>query len=259
MIRIISLPRSGSTILQRLICTNKSIPFIQETWLDLRIFGVLASEDGKLPFGYSSTKRFSDAFIGQNKELLYRELLNAQDRFLKTLGYDPKLYLDKTPNNYLILSQIYRQEDKYILLLRDKKEVLMSYLFEMRWSVFKWWKYVYDIENFNSLVDPFKEKENVLVVEYENILHNIDDERIRISKFLGIRLSNELSKLKFDHHVGDSRAFHSSQISIQKHSWLRQLVRNTFAELVFTRVGLSFVRRIYRVVAMLQRTSKVVH
>jgi hypothetical protein len=258
MIRIISLPRSGSTLLQRLICSNPKIKFVPETWLDLRIFGSFSFKDGKMPYGYNSSVRFSDKFIGDSKNILIEELLKAQDRYLLKKGFINEYFLDKTPNNYMILSTIYRQTDKYILLKRCKKDIFLSYLFEMKFSVLKWWKYVIDIQKFEYHTKCYEDKSNVLVINYEDILDNTEDVLNDLSKFLDLHLTNELLYNSYS-IVGDSRAYSSLRVEKRKEGLVRSFIRRLINIGHFNNLGFWLAKAIYKFYTLLKRVDLIIH
>jgi hypothetical protein len=135
LIFLISQPRSGSTMLQRILDGNSNVHAPQETWLmltpayELKSNGIRAEYNAKL--ANFALKDFLKYYAGG--EETYFEAVRAWARILygAALNNSKKEYfLDKTPRYYYIIPELYRffPEAKFIFLLRNPLAVLSSIL-----------------------------------------------------------------------------------------------------------------------------------
>lgn len=129
---IFSLPRSGSTLLQRLLMSHKSISSVSEPWLLLPF--VYANKGTGTLSEYSSQNSFiglSD-FINNlpNKEADYVEALRnfIIELYSKHCNNGEIYFLDKTPRYYLIIDEILElfPNAKFIFLFRNPVQVYAS-------------------------------------------------------------------------------------------------------------------------------------
>lgn len=132
---LLSLPRSGSTLLQTLLATNPEIATASETWIALP-FGYMRSPRGlaaeywhhtcaealddvaaQLPGGEAEFKRFSADFIRN----VYSGL---------AVNKEAAYFLDKTPRYYLIADFLAAAfpDARFIFLLRHPLDVMSSIL-----------------------------------------------------------------------------------------------------------------------------------
>lgn len=135
LIFIISQPRSGSTLLQRILAGHPDIQTSAETWLMLH--PVYGQKDSGISAEYGANFRreaveefvehYADApdvMDDANREwarVLYNSALKKSGR---------KLFLDKTPRYFYIVPELYRlfPKARFIFLLRNPMAVLASEL-----------------------------------------------------------------------------------------------------------------------------------
>jgi hypothetical protein len=131
---IFSLPRSGSTLLQRILMSNPNIVSIAEPWLMLP-FVYSFKREGTLT-EYSHMTCFT-AFKDMIQNLPRRE--NDYYEFLREFAYriyssycknNEVYFLDKTPRYYLIIPEIAKifPEAKFIFLFRNPVQIYSSIL-----------------------------------------------------------------------------------------------------------------------------------
>ena len=68
LIHVFGLPRSGTTLLQKLVSSSKSTVSLPETWFRLSLNIFESSSSGFNEIGYSACKRGYDDFIKKTKE-----------------------------------------------------------------------------------------------------------------------------------------------------------------------------------------------
>ena len=135
LIFIISQPRSGSTLLQRILFGHPEVQTSAETWLmlhpvySLRKTGITAEYDTR--FAYGGVEEFL-----QNYTHGPEVQLNAIREWARTIYQDAidkhnkHYFLDKTPRYFYIIPELYRlfPKAKFVFLLRNPMAVLASEL-----------------------------------------------------------------------------------------------------------------------------------
>jgi len=135
LVFIISQPRSGSTLLQRVLFGHPAVQTSAETWLmlhpaySLRKSGITAEYGAR--FAYKSAEEFMENYT-HGPEVY----LNGIREFARTIYQDAlqihnkQYFLDKTPRYFFIIPELYRlfPAAKFIFLLRNPLAVLSSEL-----------------------------------------------------------------------------------------------------------------------------------
>ncbi len=135
LIFIISQPRSGSTLLQRILAGNPDIQTSAETWLMLHptyahkyteinaIYNSMWASNGVKAFleNYTDGIEVYDNAIRDWANTIYSNALHKGGK---------KYFLDKTPRYFLIIPDLYRlfPQAKFVFLLRNPLAVLSSEL-----------------------------------------------------------------------------------------------------------------------------------
>jgi hypothetical protein len=181
---LISQPRAGSTLLQRMLATHPDIYTVSEPWLMLyplfffkEDHGVHADYDVGL--GRKATKQFlADVFSGG---LYTKALENSGKRF----------FLDKTPRYYFILAELLRTfpQAHFLLLMRNPLAVLCSIVDTfVRGKWHRLAKYRCDLINAPRLLLTGIETlgRQGRVVSYEKLLKHPENEVKGICDWFGI-------------------------------------------------------------------------
>ena len=135
LVFLISQPRSGSTLLQRVLFGHPEIQTSAETWLMLHPlyafrtnslsveYNAKSAARGVMDFlaNYTSGEEVYDDAIRQWAKVLYGQALEHSGR---------KYFLDKTPRYFFIIPDLYRlfPKARFIFLLRNPLAVLYSLL-----------------------------------------------------------------------------------------------------------------------------------
>jgi len=183
LIFIISLPRSGSTLLQRILFGHPEIHSTAEPWIMLHPLYALKREGVTAEYVSSLARQGLDDFLMQipEGEEIYIKAIREMgtvlyNRMLELSG--KRFFLDKTPRYYFIIPELYRvfPKAKFIFLLRNPLAVLSSVLsswFENRIEVLiKRPNYYMDmIKGPHYLIDGIKRlKNDALVIQYEEMV-----------------------------------------------------------------------------------------
>jgi len=135
LVFIISQPKAGSTLLQRLLAGHPDIQTSAETWLMLHPVYALRTRGIKAEFNANwaatGVREFLDNYA--DGEETYREGIRnfaatIYGRVLEKHG--KRLFLDKTPRYTMIIEELYAlfPAAKYVLLLRNPLAILNSEL-----------------------------------------------------------------------------------------------------------------------------------
>jgi hypothetical protein len=132
IIFLFSLPRAGSTWLQRVLASNQAIMTSPESWLLLPLFEVVAHGRALTEYNQHLAKVGMDGFFsktGLDREAFIQELAASYGRlYERAIGIDSRYFLEKTPRNYLVIEDIVRcfPEAKFIFLWRDPADIGLS-------------------------------------------------------------------------------------------------------------------------------------
>jgi len=135
LIFLISLPRSGSTMLQRILGSHSQIHTVSEPWIMLHPLYALKRQGIQSEFEWTLSRNAMDDLLKQfpeGEEVYIRALQAMADVVysrLRELSGKP-LFLDKTPRYYFIIPELARvfPEARFIFLQRNPLAVFSSIL-----------------------------------------------------------------------------------------------------------------------------------
>lgn len=194
LIFMLSLPRSGSTMLQRILGSHSDIYTRSEPWLMLHPLSAL--KEGIIQARYNSRLAMEGV-----KDFLSGIRNNGEDHYFKQLGechlplYGAYLeesgksrFLDKTPRYYEIFDELQRTfpRAKFIVLYRNPLAVLGSILETWIKSNFnKLKEYRCDLyEGIEFLQRDFSQHTNTICIRYEDLLLDPEQEVSNLFDFL---------------------------------------------------------------------------
>ena len=202
LIFLISQPRAGSTLTQKILGNHPDIHTASEPWIMLPPTyalrsGITTAEYGA-EIGAQALKDFLNIlpkgedtyFTGMRKMYgyLYESALQ---------GTGKKFFLDKTPRYYNIIPELKKTFPNayYIILLRNPLAVLYSIIHT--WTKEKWFN-IYNYKN-DLLAAPYFLLEGIKllgqdchIVHYENMLSSPEQEFNSICTYLNISYSKQL-------------------------------------------------------------------
>jgi hypothetical protein len=198
---IFSLPRSGSTLLQRILMSHKDISSLAEPWILLPQMYLLKPEGSFSEYSSLTAYKGIDDFIKNlpNKEEDYFELLRKfmLNLYAKQCRNNERFFLDKTPRYYLIIDEIVKlfPKAKFIFLFRNPVHVYASII--NTWGKGRLNKFhgnYHDISiGFNLISDGYrKHKERSIAINYENLIEAPEIELSKISKYLDLKISDNV-------------------------------------------------------------------
>jgi hypothetical protein len=133
LIFLISQPRAGSTLLQRILGNHAHIHTVSEPWLMLHPLDILRPERYQAEYDPHIAQMALQSFIQTlpNKKQDYIEGIRQMYTHLyqcALLNTGKHYFLDKTPRYYLIIPELYDVFPKahYIILLRNPLAIVCS-------------------------------------------------------------------------------------------------------------------------------------
>lgn len=235
---LISLPRSGSTLLQKMLTVGSEIHSVSEPWLMLPLAFMLREKDMLATYSHKTASCAIEDFIanlphGQKdfNEALEDFSISLYNRLQPPEG--TKYFLDKTPRYYLIvpfLAEVFPTA-KFIFVFRNPLEVLSSILTTWMNNRLKINLHYIDLFHgphaLSSGYDALKNRS--VAVNYGDLVTSPEVELRRICAYLQIpfdpAMIAEYRNIEFSGRMGDQKGvkeFHSiSTASLEK--WKRIL------------------------------------
>ena len=196
LVFIISQPKAGSTLLQRILAGNPDIQTSAETWLMLHPSYGLRKNGIKTDYNANWAATGVTEFLENyaDGEETYREGIRSfaatiYGRVLEKHG--KRMFLDKTPRYTMIIDELYEifPEAKFVLLIRNPLAILKS---ELHTYVGTDWQILSDFapdllaapERLVAARDTLGD--SALEVRYEDLISEPDDTVRGLCEFLGI-------------------------------------------------------------------------
>lgn len=196
---IFSLPRSGSTLTQRILASHPEVWTASESHLLLPYLYTLREEGV-----YSE---YSHRYTVRGIRSLYENLPNGKDEYLeevknlvlriftKISGTSDGYFVDKAGAYHLIADEIINLfgDAKIIFLWRNPLAVIASLMESWghgRWNLHE--HYIYLFEGLPQLIATYlRHKEKVLSFRFEDLLLDPEDQCGRLFRYLGLTFSKE--------------------------------------------------------------------
>lgn len=212
IIFLFSLPRAGSTLLQRILSANAAVKTLPEPWVLLPQIYALRSEGEMASYSCSIAKRALNHFIDSLPRGMetYNRALNE---FYESLVFSENAngasyFLDKTPRYHSIIKEISEvfPDAKFIFLFRNPLQVISSIMETWCESGFKnMYKYDFDLSKGFENLTLGRELlgDRAFALRYEDLVCNPSSAVKNVCSYLGIRFSEEmLSKLPSEDYKG---------------------------------------------------------
>lgn len=228
---ILSLPRSGSTVLQNILKEHSDIASISEPWLLLPLIYSKKSKGTLTEYSHRNGHLGIDHTIENltNKEETYFEGIKkmAMHIYSDLAKNDEKFFLDKTPRYHLIWDDIIKVFDnaQFIILVRNPLDIFASMI--QTWGngrLKKLYSVKIDIDqgirNISNAIKKLGNKAHI--VKYEDFIQNKESHTAEIFDFLNLNQEkidfNNFSKLKGN--LGDpKRNAYSDVITSPSEKW----------------------------------------
>lgn len=214
---IFSLPRAGSTLLQRLLMSGPGISSTAEPWVLLPLIYMERSIGTVSEYSHSTCHTAIQDVMANMRggRSSYDELLSkfVTGIYKELAQGDAKYFLDKTPRYYLIIPEIARllPEAKFIFLFRNPADVYASILTTWNDGGFKRiWSHWIDLEEGPSLLSAGYRllEDKACAVQYEALVSDPAATLHRICDYLGLDFDGQVVSDFVNHRpkgrMGDS-------------------------------------------------------
>lgn len=202
LIFLISQPRSGSTLMQRVLAGHPDIQTSAETWMMLHpVYGQRQQgieteynarwrQEAMAEFiaNYTDGPEVHDDAIRAYARVLYGNALARGGK---------RFFLDKTPRYFFIIEDLYRlfPEARFIFLLRNPLAVLASELstyVKGDWKIIGW--FAPDLIDAPSLIDKGIRQVGArgFVIRYEDFVEDPETHTARLCDYLGIEMQGTM-------------------------------------------------------------------
>ena len=221
---LFSLPRSGSTLTQRILSSHTEISTVSEPWILLPFLYTLKQQGVYSEYGHKYTTEAIEQFClelpnGKNDYLAEIRSFVLQ-LYAKAAKDRTKYFLDKTPRYSLVVEDIINlfPEGKFVFLWRNPLAVVSSIV--ETWTDRKF-NLLYNridlFEGLSKLIAAYeKYADKSCVIHYETLLSNPESELKRLLDYLEIpfdpSLLSAFSNIQLPGKLGDKTGIHQYQL-----------------------------------------------
>lgn len=233
---ILSTPRSGSTLLQRILATGNSVYTAPESWFFVKQFANSNELMGFSEIGYLAENRATFRFEGRGGE--NRKYLIYRQAYLDFLDIEKSKIniVEKTPRNLRVHKSIIdsnHDKDRFILLRRSASDIFESHLeYFDSFPYFKSYKFKRDIKNDINIIDNIVQKEDprIISVSYDDLIADVNSTVSRLALFLedDTIKADSLPNVGTNSDFGDSKGRQLTNVTqiVSKKSYLiRELTK----------------------------------
>lgn len=218
VIFICSLPRSGSTLLQRMLACQPGVETAPEPWLLLPVFYCLRRSGIYAEYQHDLLQAAVEDFVTglpNGKEDFWAAVRRyARELYSRRGGEKCRYFVDKTPRYHLIVRELIDAFPgaRFVFLWRHPLAVLASMM--ETWAKGRWnlYKYRIDIyEGLASLIGTYEanmSSQRVTSIRYEDLVDSPTAEHRRLCEEMGIPVGREetapdFSQVEMDGRMGD--------------------------------------------------------
>lgn len=194
---ILSLPRSGSTLLQRIIATHNLIETTSEPWLLLSLFYARRSQGVHAEYNHQTLFKAYKDFIYRlpQKDKDYEDAVRdfALSLYRKAAGKTATHFIDKTPRYSLICDQLMRTfpRGKFIFLWRNPLSIAASMMHTWgkkgRWNLHEYEVDLY--KGLDNLTLAMSKRNNCYSIRYEDLVADPEKEIKQLFSHLDISVT----------------------------------------------------------------------
>jgi len=217
---IFSLPRAGSTLLQRIVAGHPDVMTTSESWTLLPSIYALKEHGVFTEYGHLGVYMGVNDFVGSlpRRRSDYFESLHdfIISLFRKQARNGERFFLEKTPRYHLIIPEIMETfpEGKFIFLWRNPLAIAASII--DTWGRGKWNLYRFYIDLYEGLfrlTEAYRPNlGNMYALRYEDLITNSEKEIESLAAFLGIegniKVSDALPANELKGRMGDPTGVH---------------------------------------------------
>lgn len=205
------MPRSGSTLLQRMMATHPAIRSTAEPWLLLPLLYTLRTHGAYTEYGHklavSAVREFAAELPGGEQEYI-AEMRQFVMRLYARIAGEAPYFLDKTPRYSMIANDVMRllPDAKYVFLWRNPLSVIASLVETFRGG--RWCAYAFTNDLYGGMATMHEaylahrhRADRVFAVQYESLLSEPERIMSGLAEFLGLpfdaKMLSDFSAVEF--------------------------------------------------------------
>ena len=191
---LFSLPRSGSTLIQRVLALHSQIDTVSEPWILLPYLYSLKKEGICAEYGHfmlqEAVSDFCNKLPNGQEDYLAEMRMFVLNLYRHASSSNSIYFLDKTPRYHLIVNEVFQlfPQEKYIFLWRHPLALIASII--DTWADGKWNLFRYEVDLFQglgNLIDAYSRNQDISYsLRYEDFLLNQEDELKKIYQYLDL-------------------------------------------------------------------------
>jgi hypothetical protein len=185
---LLSLPRSGSTLLQRLLATAPEVSTASEPWILLPLLYALRPSGAAAEYDHRVMTQGVHDLLAQvpNGRALYLAEVRrlALDLYAAAAAPGSRFFVDKTPRYHLIAADLLEmfQDAPFAVLWRNPLAVVASTVenwADGRWAVHRWHVDLYEgVANLVRIVEEHPSR--IAIARFEDLVADPDGELARL-------------------------------------------------------------------------------
>lgn len=196
---LISLPRSGSTLLQRMLATGEAVAGANEPWFLLPLWAMRQRPAARAAYSHqTAVDGFNDLLhnLPDGDASYQRAVRDFALRIYEELAQGRPYFLDKTPRYYLMVDFLRQAfpEARFVFLVRNPLAVLASIIQTWYKGHFMWFDHWVDWKQGHACMARAIQglREGELVVRYEDLVSSPRETLESLCSGLGIEFHPEM-------------------------------------------------------------------
>jgi len=185
---ILGLPRSGTTLLQRVLSTSPEVDTVSEPWILLPFLSFRETGQNKSIYGSRPAQTALNAFLGEDHRL-EKSIADSLRNYFHLRYPGCRYFCEKTPRNLLYADTLQKwfPKDRYIILNRNPLNVAASIFRTFENGVLNPYKFQVDLNRgLKKLVWLNRHADQALIMRYEDLTGNPYESLKRCSDYLGL-------------------------------------------------------------------------
>jgi hypothetical protein len=216
LIFLISLPRSGSTLLQRMLGVSPEIATTAEPWLMLPLWSMRDPAACRAPYSHHTAATAINDFveaIPDGERCLDEAIREFALTLYSAAARGRRYFLDKTPRYYLLVPFLQRlfPDAHFVLLVRHPLAMLASVCDAFNKGHFRWFEYWIDwIEGHRCMAEAIRHDSGMSrIVRYEDLISNPLRAITGLCEWLDVPFTESMvssyAQVRFPGRMGDSK------------------------------------------------------
>ena len=197
---LLSLPRSGSTLAQRILAAHEAIATASEPWILLPYLYTLRERGAYAEYNHRVLVRAVEDFcnvLPRGRDDYLAEIRELAVRlYCKASPAGTRYFLDKTPRYHLVSDEIVAlfPDAGYLLLWRNPLAVVASLI--ETWAGGKWNLYRFKVDLFDGIESLFRtyerHEDKVHAVRYEALVSRPEETWTDVFRYLGLPFDDSI-------------------------------------------------------------------